>query len=42
MDPEEWQKFLTTKKGDGQVIVGERPAAYWGSLADNYQANCLL
>lgn len=38
LDPEEWHKFVTVKKRNGGIEVGELPIDYYGPLAESYQA----
>jgi succinate dehydrogenase/fumarate reductase flavoprotein subunit len=39
IDPQEWQKFVTVTQKNGDVVVGERPLDYYGSLEENYLAH---
>jgi succinate dehydrogenase/fumarate reductase flavoprotein subunit len=39
LDPPEWRKFITVKRVEGKVQVGELPLGYWGKLKENYEAN---
>jgi succinate dehydrogenase/fumarate reductase flavoprotein subunit len=36
VDPPEWNKFITVKLQQDQVIVGELPIHYGAPLAENY------
>jgi succinate dehydrogenase/fumarate reductase flavoprotein subunit len=48
MDPSEWNKFLTIRQENGNIIAGERPFNYWllppnaPTLEENYQKHCSL
>ena len=48
MDPPEWKKFLTIKKKQGDVKVGELPLKYWllppyaPTYEENYEKHCSL
>jgi hypothetical protein len=37
MDPPEWHKFITIKKVNGIISVGEAPIDYYGDLKANYE-----
>jgi succinate dehydrogenase/fumarate reductase flavoprotein subunit len=37
MDPLEWNKFITVRKRDGEVIGGERPLNFWLPFEENYE-----
>jgi succinate dehydrogenase/fumarate reductase flavoprotein subunit len=45
-DPQEWNKFITTRLENGEVKVGELPYNYWllpphaPDYRDNYEAHC--
>ena len=39
IDPPEWHKFVTVRQVNGDVVVGEKPLDYYGSLEDNYLAH---
>jgi succinate dehydrogenase/fumarate reductase flavoprotein subunit len=39
MDPYDWHKFVTVKKRNGGIEVGEIPIDYYGPLAKSYEAN---
>lgn len=36
-DPDGWNKFVTTRLENDQVVVDSRPLGYWGDLAQNYE-----
>jgi succinate dehydrogenase/fumarate reductase flavoprotein subunit len=46
MDPSEWNKFITLKRVDGAVTVGELPLNFWlqppnaPTLEENYRKHC--
>jgi len=48
MDPPEWDKFVTIKREDGEVKVGELPFNYWllppnaPTYKENYDRHCGL
>jgi hypothetical protein len=37
-DPIEWHKFVTIKLEANEVVTGEKPLDYYGSLKDNYES----
>jgi succinate dehydrogenase/fumarate reductase flavoprotein subunit len=37
-DPPEWHKFVTIKQEKNEVVSGEKPLDYYGSLKDNYES----
>jgi succinate dehydrogenase/fumarate reductase flavoprotein subunit len=39
VDPPEWHKFITVKRENGKVKVGELPVDYWGNLKQDYEAH---
>jgi succinate dehydrogenase/fumarate reductase flavoprotein subunit len=40
-DPPEWNKFITIKLENGEVVTGEKPFDYAGDLKKNYEAHNL-
>jgi len=38
MDPPEWRKFLTIKRENGKVKIGELPLSFWGNMKEQYEA----
>ena len=48
MDPPAWDKFVTIRQADGQVVAGELPFDFWlqspyvGSYQENYERHCGL
>ena len=38
MDPDDWHKFVTVKKRNGGIEVGELSIDYYGPLAQRYQS----
>jgi succinate dehydrogenase/fumarate reductase flavoprotein subunit len=42
IDPPEWQKWVTVKLDEGNVMTGELALDYHGDLEKNYQAHCRL
>ncbi|MCK5651383.1 MAG: hypothetical protein KAJ42_08410, partial [Gemmatimonadetes bacterium] len=39
MDPPAWQKFVTVRLEHGEVVEGDAPIDYYGSLEEGYTAN---
>jgi succinate dehydrogenase/fumarate reductase flavoprotein subunit len=37
-DPSDWHKLVTIRREDNQVVSGEKPLDYYGSLKENYEA----
>jgi succinate dehydrogenase/fumarate reductase flavoprotein subunit len=39
MDPPEWNKFVTIKLEENDVVASEKPLDYYGSLKKNYESH---
>ena len=38
-DPPEWNKYLTIRQEEGQVVTGELPQRFWGDMKEQYEAH---
>ena len=41
MDPPEWNKFITVRKHDAEVLAGEKPFHFWLPFEENYERHNL-
>jgi succinate dehydrogenase/fumarate reductase flavoprotein subunit len=39
IDPPEWHQFVTVRRQNNEVVIGDRALDYYGSLEDNYLAH---
>jgi hypothetical protein len=39
MDPPDWNKFVTIKLENNEVVVGEKPLDYYGPLKEKYESH---
>lgn len=41
MDPPEWNKFITIRLENNEIVTGEKPLEYYGLLRENYESHNL-
>ena len=39
MDPPEWNKYLTIKLENNEVVIGDLPLRFWGNMKEQYEAH---